>query len=334
MKTKERKVVHLRWLGVPLISLLAACGGSGGNDVQIDDVSSLSFSKTAMTDSYKLEYVPGMRGAINGQTKFTLKVSDLSGTPQEGLDVSIKPKMDMTEMVHGTPFETTCNESDVVGAYDCRVYYLMPSVMMNGMSMGSWELKVMVGGHDGEYAYFYPKVTMAMGDTAQARLKGQNDKISSSMNHDSDMNGNGMQDETEARTYYLFKQALTGVTNNHSFEFFIAAKDNMMNYPAVSMGSTLSVGDMRHELSVTTMSVEVSSDANDWTFATEKEGQPGYWVASGIPGLTDGSQGTLYVKLKVEGEQKTTDGFKTNGLPASDDANNHFAKFNVTPSHL
>jgi len=77
-----------------------------------------------------------------------------------------------------------------------------------------------------------------------------------------------------------------------------------------------------------------SSDANDWTFDYGKRGQPGYWVASGIPGLTDGSQGTLYVKLKVEGEQKTTDGFKTNGLPASDDANNHFAKFNVTPSRL
>ncbi len=304
-------------------------GARDASGLANNSVGVLPFAKIAMTPNYKIEYLPGMHAAVNGKTEFTLKISDHSGTAQTGLNVTIKPKMNMAGMEHGTPFEENCTEGETSGEYGCLVYYLMPSVMMSGMSMGFWELNVMIEGHDGEQVFFHPTVTMAMGDTAQVRLKGQTDKISSSMNHDSNGDtGGGMMDETEARTYYLFKKGLTGMTGDHSFEFFIAAKENMMNYPAVFAGATLNSGDMHHQLSITTMSVEVSTDAINWVAAT---GDGGQWVASDINGLTDGTEGTLYVKLWVEGEQKTTDGTTPNGLPATDDANNNYAKFIVTP---
>ncbi len=286
------------------------------------------FAKVAITDNYRVEYLPDMQGAVNGKTAFTLKVSDPNGTLQTGLDISIQPKMNMAGKAHTAPFQATCSEGMSLGEYGCTVYYLMPSVMMNGMSMGFWELKVMIGDQESDQAIFYPTVTMAMGDTVQVRLKGQEDKIASSMKH-----GQNMMDNTENRTYFLFKNSLTGMDNNHTFEIFIAAKESMMSFPGVFTGATLSAGDIRHELSLTTLSVNVSSDAVNWVNATEKEGQPGHWVASGISGLTQGTTGTLYVQLDVEGEQKTTDGNVPNDLPAADDANNHYAKFRVTPGN-
>ncbi len=316
MITKDKKNIDFRWLGIPIITLLAACGSESDNKPD---------ENTSLTDSYKIEYLPGMHGSVSGKTEFTLKVSDRSDVALTGLDVSIKPKMMMDSgNIHGTAYEEICNESVTSGEYDCTVYYLMPSTMMNGTSMGTWELKVMIGGDDGEYTFFNPAVTMAMGDTAQVRLKGQDDKISSSIS------------ETEARTYYLFKKALTGMTDNHDFEIFIAAKENMMDYPAIYAGATLSNGDMNHELSIVTMSVEVSTDAVNWTDAMDHGANGhhhGKWVASGISGLTEAEEATIYVKLTVEGEQKTTDGEFPNTLPATDDSNNNYAKFIVTPSN-
>jgi len=307
--------------------------GRDASGLANSNIGILPFAKTAMTDNYKIDYLPGMQGAVNGKTEFTLKISDHSDMVQTGLAVTIKPKMNMDGMAHGTAFEATCSEGTTTGEYGCTVYYLMPSIMMNDLSMGFWELKVMVGSLDDEHVFFYPTVTMAMGDTAQVRLKGRNDKISSSINHNA---GNTNDMTNEVRTYYLFKKSLTGMTGNHSFEFFIAAKENMMHYPAISVGTTLNSGDLNYELSIVTMSVEVSTDAINWVTATDHggHGHSGQWVADNISGLTDGSEAVLYVRLVVEGEQKTTDGATPNALPATDDANNHYAKFIVTPGGL
>ncbi len=329
--------------------------GRDASGLANSNIGILPFAKTAITDNYKIDYLPGMHAAVNGKTEFTLKISDHNDMAQTGLTVSIKPTMNMDGMVHGTAFEGTCSEGATTGVYGCTIYYLMPSIMMNDRSMGFWELKVTVGGHDGEHVFFHPSVTMAMGDTVQVRLKGRNDKISSSINHETDNgtgsdhsgdnmhaamrshpeddNTDGMTNETEVRTYYLFKKSLTGTTGSHSFAFFIAAKENMMHYPAVSVGTTLNSGDLNYELSIVTMSVEVSTDAINWVTATDHggHGHSGQWVAENISGLTDGSEAVLYVRLIVEGEQKTTDGATPNALPATDDANNHYAKFIVTP---
>lgn len=311
------------------------------------DLGGLPFAKETMTDSYYIEYVEGMHSAVNGKTSFSLSIEDHSGQAQTGLNVMIKPKMNMAEMTHGTAFEQNCGESDTAGTYDCTVYYLMPSVM-HGQSMGFWELKVMIGGHDGEHAMFYPTVGMAMGDTAQVRLRGQDDKISAAMDHDHDAEDDGhgdhhssapsltirgmadMPEETESRTYYLFKRALTGEDNDHTFELFLAAKEDADHYPPVYTGATLNADSMHYELAISTMSVEVSTDAENWITAEEGH-HHGHWSASGITGLTHGVSGTIYVRLIVEGEQKTTDGLALNADALTEDTNNHFARFTVTP---
>ena len=321
-------------------------GGHDSSGLTNSELGVLPFAKETMTDSYYIEYVEGMHSAINGKTSFSLSIEDHSGQVQTGLNVMIKPTMNMAEMTHGTAFEQSCGESDTAGTYDCTVYYLMPSVM-HGTSMGFWELKIMIGGHDGEHAMFYPTVGMAMGDTAQVRLRGQDDKISAAMDHDSeDDDGHdhhhssapsltirGMEDmseETESRTYYLFKRALTGEDNDHTFELFLAAKEDADHYPPVYTGATLNADSMHYELAISTMSVEVSTDAENWIVAEEGH-HHGHWSASGITGLSEGVSGTLYVRLIVEGEQKTTDGLALNADAVTEDTNNHFARFTVTP---
>jgi len=185
-----------------------------------------------------------------------------------------------------------------------------------------------------EEAHFYPTVMMAMGgDTAKAVLQGQDDKIAGmgGMNPGGDMAGDhqmqmsamDMGDGTmpEKRKYFLFRDNLTGTTGNHTFDLFIATKENMMSYPAVSVGTTLK-DETGADWSVNTMSVELSTDQTNWIAATDNGS--GHWSASGITGLTDGSQGTLYVRLIVNGEQKTDDGNAPDGIA-------DYAEFKVTP---
>jgi hypothetical protein len=174
------------------------------------------------------------------------------------------------------------------------------------MGMGYWELKVMIGM---ESATFYPVVGMAMGSTTvRATLKGVNDLIGSMMG-------------TEKRSYYLFNDGLTGMPGNHTFNLFIAAKESMMSYPAVSVGTTLH-DQNGAEVPVTAMTVEASTDGSTWIAGTDNSG--GHWSISGLTGLTDGEAGTIYIRIIVNTEQKTTDGNTASGA-------NGYATFTVTP---
>jgi hypothetical protein len=288
----------------------------GGNDMSglgNDKIGNLPFAKMAMSDNYRLEYIPGSMAAMQGKTQFQIRVTDAATgmTPQSGLTLSLMPMMHMAMHTHSTPVEG-CSESTTAGTYDCTLYYLMASQMMNGDSMGYWDLKVMLGGMQGESAHFYPSVMMAMGDSTRATLKGVNDEISG-------MNG------AENRSYYLFKSDLSGMTGNHSFQLFLAAKESMMSYPAVSSGGILNSGDASYELTISSISVEVSTDATTWVSATE-DGN-GYWTATGLTGLSDGTQGELYVRLSVNGEQKSTDGNMASGA-------NGYATLLVTPGGI
>jgi hypothetical protein len=288
----------------------------GGNDMSglaNDKIGNLPFAKMAMSDNYRLEYVPGSMAAMQGKTQFQIKVTDAATgmTPQSGLSLSLMPMMHMAMHMHSTPVEG-CSESTTAGTYDCTLYYLMASQMMSGDSMGYWDLKVMIGGMMGESAHFYPSVMMAMGDSTRATLKGVSDEING-------MNG------VENRSYYLFKSGLSGMTGNHSFQLFIAAKESMMSYPAVTTGGILNNGDADYELAVSSVNVELSTDATTWVTATE-DGN-GYWTATGLSGLTDGTQGELYVRLTINGEQKSTDGNMASGA-------NAYATFLVTPGGM
>ncbi len=285
-----------------MVSFLSntACNQTG---LTADQIGSLPFSKVALTNMYRIEYLPGMMPAAQGKTTFGLKVTNRSnGSAAPGLTLSLMPKMHMATMGHATPVDSITDNGD--GTYTCTIYYLMSSVM-NGMSMGFWEVKVSTGGMGAESATFYPAVGMAMGsDTVRATLKGQNDTIMS-------MTG------PEKRSYYLFKDGLvSGATT--TFNLFIAAKESMMSYPAVSAGTVLSspVG------TVTTMTVEASTDLANWVSATDNS--HGHWSVGGISGLLSGQTGTIYVKVNVNGEDKTTDGNAPSG-------SNAYASFTVIP---
>jgi hypothetical protein len=264
-----------------------------------DQIGSLPCAKVALTDSYHVEYIPGMMAAAQGKTAFKIRITNRSDdSPATGLTVSLMPMMHMATMSHATPVDVV-TESGTPGTYDCTVYYLMAS----GPGMGYWELKVMIGM---ESATFYPSVGMAMGaNTVRTTLKGQNDIISNMTS-------------TEKRSYYLFNEGLTGTTG---FNLFIAAKESMMAYPAVSGGMTLH-DETGAAWTVNPITVSASTDGSTWTAATDNTG--GHWSVSGLSGLSSGVTGTIYVKLNINGEDKTTNGNAVSGA-------NGYASFTVTP---
>jgi hypothetical protein len=290
-------------------------GGNDNTGLSNDLIGTLPFAKVALSTSYRVQYVPGTMAAMEGKTQFTLRITDRN-TQQAitGESVSLMPMMHMAMHEHATPVDG-CSESTTPGDYTCTLYYLMGSSMMNGMSMGYWQLKVMVGGMMGESVTFYPQVMMAMGDTGKAVLKGQTG---------TDMIAGMSMDQN--RSYYLFKAGLTGMTDNHDLDLFVAARESMMSYPAVFVGTTMNTGTA-YELTVATMSVEVSTDETNWTAATDNG--DGHWTVVGISGLTNGVGGTLYVRLTVNGEQKTAD-----GAAAMGDGTNDYAQFSVTPGGM
>lgn len=286
-------------------------GGRDNSGLTADAIGALPFAKVALTDSYRIDYAPGARPAREGKTAFSLNITDRNtGLGVDGLAVTLAPMMYMAGMSHGTAVDG-CDAGATSGRYDCTVYYLMASSMANGMSMGYWDLRITLDGSADETAHLYPAVAMAMGDTTRAVLKGQADQIAAM--------GMGM---PEARNYYLFMDEVSGTTGNHEVALFIAARESLMSHPAVSVGTVLNAGDMDHELTVTTMTVELSTDGNAWTAATDNGG--GHWSTEGLSGLTNGTQGELYVRLTVNGEQKTTDGAAPNG------SNDH-GTFQITP---
>ncbi|MBE9564046.1 MAG: hypothetical protein IMF17_02295 [Proteobacteria bacterium] len=296
-------------------------GDVHGNDqtgLTSDMIGVIPFAKVALTSNYKIEYVPGMMDAMEGKTMFTLRITDAADQAVTGLTAGLMPMMHMSAHKHSTP-NLDCVPAITDGDYDCTVYYLMPSVMATGMSMGYWELTVMAA--MGESTTFYPKVMMAMGDTPKVTLKGQ---------AGSDMIAGMLGDMS--RNYILFNESLTGTGNARKFKMFIAAMESMMSYPPVYVGAVLNVGDMDHELTVSTMTVEVSTVAvpaapSDWKTADEDPSASGYWLATGLTDLVDGTEGNIHVRLKVNGEVKTIDGMAPSGA-------NEYTTYTVTPGGM
>lgn len=284
---------------ITLISGLTACSE---DDAVIDP-------NIDRTTSYKVEYVPGMMVPMQGKTQFQIIVTNRSnGQAVTGETVKAMPMMYMSDRTHATPVDGNCVESTTEGTYDCTVYYLMADTM-NGVTMGYWELEIMIGGMNGETALFEPSVMMAMGDTARADLKGVTDQV---------MNMMSMMEE---RKYHIFKSSLKGMTGNHDFEIFIAATESMMSFPTLINGVTFNAGET-YELTAHTIMVEASTDLSTWVTATDNGN--GYWTASSLTGLTDGAEGNIYIRLSVSNEQKTVDGELSDGT-------NDYATFKVTP---
>ncbi len=288
----------------------ALCGllantGVNRTGVTADQIGPLPFSKVALTNTYRVEYVPESTGATEGKTTFRLKITRRdNASPTTGLVVSLTPKMFMASMSHASPVDTVIEDNNTPGTYLCTVYYLMACKAASGMMMGYWELKAAIGS-PAETVTFYPFVDRAAAsNTIRATLKGQYDVIAA-------------MSAPEKRSYYLFHDGVTRST----FNLFIAAKESMMSYPAVSIGTTL------HDATgmpwtVNPMSVSASTDGTTWVSAADVAG--GHWFFGGLTGLATGQAGTIRVRVTINSEQKTTDGNAGSGT-------NEYATFTVTP---
>ena len=275
-----------------------------------DQLGQLPFNRVAISDSYKVTYITNQMATMSGQeqqgkSSFTLRITDLNDQAQTGLTPTLSAMMYMQSHQHSTPSISINEDPQQAGDYLVTVYYLMPSVMMNGNSMGYWVLNVDIAG---ETVKFFPRVGMAMGsDTVRANLKGQDDLAPNMMG------------TAESRPYYLFKQAISQAQDNTTFKVFIATRETMMSFPLLETGLTLNTGTDQ-ELTVNNITVRMSSDEQDWVAAAYQ--QNGIWSAE-LAGLTPGETAGIYVELTVNGEQKTDDGQAADGT-----ADN--AMFNVT----
>ncbi|NJD91715.1 MAG: hypothetical protein FIA91_09405 [Geobacter sp.] len=272
-----------------------------------DKIGAPVFTKKALTANYTVEYLPGTTAAAIGKTTFRIKLANRAdGTAASGKTVTLRPYMYMATKSHTTPMESVVDNGD--GTYSCTVYYVM-STAMNGVSMGVWTLTVTIDGT--ESVVFYPVVGMPMGGTSVAKLLGVNDAI---------MGMAGL----EKRTWFLFNDGLmSGMGGSYSFKLFLATKEMgaMLTFPAVKVGDTLK-NQNAADWVVNTITVEVSTDKTTWVTATDTGS--GHWTAAGLTGLTSGTAANIYVRLTVNGEQKTTDGVAVAGV-------NGYQTFSITP---
>lgn len=267
-----------------------------------DHLGNIPFAKVAETATYRIEYQPGMMGAMQGKTVFKLKITNRAGNPILGAAPGLAATMAMATMSHGTPVDSVTELGG--GLYQGTVYYLMSSSMM-GVSAGYWSLAVTVSG---ETATFYPDVAMSMGDTTRASLKDGGDLIAGMMGQPGSV-----------RPYFLFKDSLTGVTGNHTLGLFLATRETLMSHPPLVVGMTLH-DDLGAPWTVNTVEVAASTDGGvTWLPLSDNGG--GHWSVAGLTGLTKDVAGTILVKLDVNGREKNTTGVD-GGLPAT---------FTVTP---
>lgn len=300
----KRKLLSQVMTAVLASSVLMGCDSSDSDSNDTDG------NGSAETATYKMTLSAPEMGAVEGKTTFKLTVTDADDVAVVDTTPKMMPLMTMiSNHQHSSP-HTGCTPTNDQGVSDCTVYFLMGS----GPTMGTWDLTFTVGmGDEAESKVFQPSVMMAMGDTKKAQLKGgAGDQIPGMMAN-----------MPEARSYYIFNNGLSGMTGNHSIELYIAAKESGMSYPALALNTELKDGE-NTPLTPTTIAVKVSADkdAVDADWVTAVSAGAGIYTASNLTGLTNNSSGKLYVKLSVNGEDKTTDG---NGVGAN------FAEFNVTP---
>lgn len=277
--------------------LITSCGGGGSSTP-----TAAPNPNVAVTTNYKVEYVPGTpANPTMGKSTFQVRITKLSDdTPATGLAVSLMPVMHMPSMNHATPVDLVTESTTTLGTYDCTVYYIMAS-----SDMDHWELNVMVAG---ETATFSPTVGMPMGsDSIRATLYGPNDIVSG-------MSG------TQYNNYYLLKDGSVTIAASTLGLFIVHGENMNMKFVPVSDGSVLSDPTG----TVTAMTVQASMDSAFSSLLTVDDNGGGHWSVSGLTGLVSAQTTTVYVKLNVNTQDKTT-----NGLAAS--GSNGYATFVVTP---
>jgi hypothetical protein len=240
-----------------------------------------------------VEYLPGALAAAVGKTRFQVRVTDrATGAPVTGLSIGLMPKMHMSTKSHATATDPVVEAG--AGVYDATIYYVMETASAAGMSMGVWELGVVVGG---ETATFFPQVAPASNQLV--RLVGTT--------ADSILLAAG----PTKRTYQLFNDgvAMDGA-DTATFGLLITTMDTMMTFPHVFAGATLhrpSTADplVPEAFAVGPVLVEVSSNGGT-SWAPAAHAGDGHYRVSSLSGFAAGAPTTLRVRLTVADEVKTT----------------------------
>jgi hypothetical protein len=290
-----RMITFLSCLSLTAL-LLSACGSSTTSNTPV--------VLTTPQSTYLVEYVPGAAAAKEGKTTFQLKVKHRSdGSPAAGLTLKLAPIMHMSDKDHGTPVDVvTETVPGTSGTYDCTVYYLMGDHMMSTL-MGYWELQVKIGA---EVASFYPSVSsqMAGADTWKATMKSSSDIL------------NG-------KTYYLFSDGMVTAASP-TFKLYISRSENdpptifsaisAISSPAGTVASVVVTASTDSTFPVSPgATVDATDDGN------------GHFSFTGLTDLVSAATHTVYVKLNVDAEDKTSDGLATNAS-----GTNLYQSFKVT----
>ena len=268
------------------LATLAAFTLSG---CELDDSDSNS---DASTGTYSFDLTLGE--ISNGVAEVSVKVTDNNGDDLPSSSVTIKPMMNMASgMQHGTPFSANSGELDDDGEFSTTAYFLMPSAM-GDTPMGDWSITM---AFEGESETFDITVEMATSDVKKLS-GGDSDQIPS----------------MENRTYYLFERERMVMDNMNSFEVFIAAREDMMNYAAIEEDVTLNEGVMGANLTINNVQVEMCNMQNDcskqsvnWISASAIEGEAGVYKVMGL-GLMGDDNDEVDVRLTINDAQKTSDG--------------------------
>lgn len=257
-----------------------------------------SSSSTTASSTYKVEYLPGtgMNAPVQGKTTFQIRIMKQSdGSVASGLHPTLSFVMHMSPTdSHATPADTV-KESSTPGTYDCTAYYLMG---------GTWEMTVTVGG---ETTTFNPNVGMVMAgsDTVRATLYGADDLVTG----------------TTYNKYYLFRDGPVSAATP-TLKLYISHGENMMmDFKAVSAGSVLSSGTITYM--IVTASTDSTFPATPGVTVTGTDKGTGHWELPGLSSLSSSGIYPVYVKLEVNGEDKTTNGSAASGI-------NSYATFTVT----
>lgn len=283
-------------IALALSVFIVSCGSSGGSGAT----------------GYNVAITAPTMGFVTGKSAFQLSVTKKSdGSPATGLasQIVLYPLMHMSSANHTSPVPANAvTESPTPGVYDCTVFFLMATMSATEY----WDLQVTL---DGVTTTFNPNVTMAMGsDTTRATLKNNSDMIMS------------MGGAMSARSYYLFKDEATVAVHGGEFTIFLATQqEGLMAMPPVVVGmSMMNMGATSVQMMVNSMALSASLDGTTWEDMTCDANAR---CAIHIHELVAGTASTIYVKMKINGNDYTTDGSAVS-------ATNAYATFTVTPGAM
>lgn len=245
-----------------------------------------------------------MSDVENGIADLTVNIQSTDSRSLEGEAISLSPLMVMNSgMEHGTPFENSTGTLDENGSFTSTAYFLMPSNMSSGDPMGNWSISVSFN----EQTEIIPITVDMMSSDVKTLKGGDNDQI---------MN---MNSGTTDRSYYLYNRGrhINAEMSMNMFEVYVAARESMMNYQAITIENVLNANTM-YELSINNVVVEMCSHdcgiETNWITAMAKPNAPGIYQGMNL-GLTGDDTDTVMIRLTVNDE------IKDNG--ASSDAITH-----------